>query len=86
MSHQIIYRTTEVMERYRFSRATLYRKVKDRTFPPPTFLGRPNKWSGSVLEAFEQGEISLSIDNHHLGPRILPWLLDVGDMKRRWVK
>jgi len=86
MSHQIIYRTTEVMERYRFSRTTLYRKVKDRTFPPPTFLGRPNKWSGSVLEAFEQGEISLSIDNHHLGPRILPWLLDVGDMKRRWVK
>ena len=86
MSHQIIYRTTEVMERYCFSRATLYRKVKDRTFPPPTFLGRPNKWSGSVLEAFEQGEISLSIDNHHLGPRILPWLLDVGDMKRRWVK
>ena len=86
MSHQIIYRTTEVMERYRFSRTTLYRKVKDRTFPPPTFLGRPNKWSGSVLEAFEQGEINLSIDNHHLGPRMLPWLQDASGMKRWWVK
>ena len=26
------------------------------------------------IDAFEQGEISLSIDNHHLGPRMLPWL------------
>ena len=86
MSHQIIYRTTEVMERYRFSRATLYRKVKDRTFPPPTFLGRPNKWSGSVLEAFEQGEINFSIDKHHLGPRMLPWLLDASEMERRLMK
>jgi len=74
MSHQIIYRTTEVMERFGFSRTTLRRKVKNSTFPPPTFLGRPNKWSGSVLDAFEQGEISLSIDNHNLGRRMLPWL------------
>jgi hypothetical protein len=26
------------------------------------------------LDAFEQGEISLSIDNHNLGRRMLPWL------------
>jgi hypothetical protein len=26
------------------------------------------------IDAFEQGEISLSIGKHHLGPRILPWL------------
>ncbi len=86
MSHHIIYTTTEVMKRYGFSRTTLYRKVRDKTFPPPTFLGRPNKWLGSVLDAFEQGEISLSIANHHLGPRMLPWLQDASGMKRWWVK
>ena len=28
----------------------------------------------SAEKTITQGEISLSIDNHHLGPRILPWL------------
>ena len=86
MSHHVIYTTAEVMKRYGFSRTTLYRKVRDKTFPPPTFLGRPNKWLGSVLDAFEQGEISLSIDDHQFAPRMLPWLLDAGEMKPGWLK
>ena len=48
-------RERQVTTRYRFSRATLWRLVKDRKFPQPVKLGpKTTAWVDSELDAYDE--------------------------------
>lgn len=44
----------DVLERYRCSRATLYRLISEKKFPAPMKLGSLSRWSESSLEQYEK--------------------------------
>jgi predicted DNA-binding transcriptional regulator AlpA len=43
----------QVLTRYGISRATLERRVKDKSFPVPVRLGGSRRWSLAELERFD---------------------------------
>ncbi len=48
-------RIADVGERLSMSRGTIYRKIKDGTFPPPKKLGHSVRWMAADIEAWVDG-------------------------------
>jgi predicted DNA-binding transcriptional regulator AlpA len=46
--------TAAVLRRFGLSRATLERRVRDRSFPRPAKLGGLRRWHAGELEQFER--------------------------------
>lgn len=44
----------EVLDRYGFSRATLYRLINAKDFPAPMKVGSLSRWPESSLEQYEK--------------------------------